>query len=269
MTCAATGFTGKERDQETGLDYFGARYYSGAQGRFTTPDPLMASGKASNPQTWNRYAYTLNNPLRFVDPDGLEVPDECVKDQNCAIKLKVNVIYDKDMNKQTGPNPAQVAKAKKMQEEANQVLAKANVRVETDVTPGEYTGGAPDINLTGLKSDDLNVVFSSTTPFGHSGESNLYQGKIPTTIININDASTGRWIPGFWSPTLIHEYGEQFVHVGTPSGFFSNLGGDMRIDLMLNGVRKGDASAVQDLRQQLGNKRYAVPLTPEANKPRQ
>ncbi|MEO8660108.1 MAG: RHS repeat-associated core domain-containing protein, partial [Bryobacteraceae bacterium] len=33
-------FTGKERDAETGLDYFGARYFSGAQGRFTTPDPI-------------------------------------------------------------------------------------------------------------------------------------------------------------------------------------------------------------------------------------
>jgi RHS repeat-associated protein len=38
-------FTGKERDGETGLDYFGARYFSGAQGRFTTPDPLMASAR--------------------------------------------------------------------------------------------------------------------------------------------------------------------------------------------------------------------------------
>jgi RHS repeat-associated protein len=64
-------FTGKERDSETGLDYFGARYFSGAQGRFTTADPLMASARASNPQTWNRYSYALNNPLRYVDPDGL------------------------------------------------------------------------------------------------------------------------------------------------------------------------------------------------------
>ena len=48
-------FTGKERDAETGLDYFGARYFSGAQGRFTTPDPLMASANVGDPQSWNRY----------------------------------------------------------------------------------------------------------------------------------------------------------------------------------------------------------------------
>ena len=63
-------FTGKERDSETGLDYFGARYLSGAQGRFTSPDPAMSSAKLDDPQTWNRYAYVTNNPLRYIDSDG-------------------------------------------------------------------------------------------------------------------------------------------------------------------------------------------------------
>ncbi len=61
----------KERDAETGLDYFGARYYSGAQGRFTSPDPLLNSGRPWEPQSWNRYAFVLNNPLKFTDPTGL------------------------------------------------------------------------------------------------------------------------------------------------------------------------------------------------------
>jgi RHS repeat-associated protein len=82
-------FTGKERDGESGLDYFGARYFLGAQGRFTSPDPLSASRKASNPQTWNRYTYALKNPLKFVDPDGLEVPDSCVKDPTCTIVIRL------------------------------------------------------------------------------------------------------------------------------------------------------------------------------------
>jgi RHS repeat-associated protein len=65
MTVAETiHFTGKERDGETGLDYFGARYFSGAQGRFTSPDPLLNSGRPWEPQSWNRYTYALNNPLR-------------------------------------------------------------------------------------------------------------------------------------------------------------------------------------------------------------
>ena len=62
-------FTGKERDAETGLDYFGARYMSSAQGRFTSPD-LPANYLVSLPQSWNKYSYALNNPLAIVDPDG-------------------------------------------------------------------------------------------------------------------------------------------------------------------------------------------------------
>jgi RHS repeat-associated protein len=66
-------FTGKERDVETGLDYFGARYYRANLGRFTTVDPQLDAKKALfDPQRWNRYAYVSNNPLRYVDPDGRE-----------------------------------------------------------------------------------------------------------------------------------------------------------------------------------------------------
>lgn len=63
--------TSYERDIETGLDYAQARYYGSTQGRFTSPDPMLSSGKPSEPQSWNRYAYVLNNPLMFTDPSGL------------------------------------------------------------------------------------------------------------------------------------------------------------------------------------------------------
>jgi RHS repeat-associated protein len=63
-------FTSKERDPETGLDYFGFRQMSAAQGRFTSVDPSFESEILEYPQTWNRYAYVYNNPLRFRDPDG-------------------------------------------------------------------------------------------------------------------------------------------------------------------------------------------------------
>jgi RHS repeat-associated protein len=63
-------FTGKERDAETGLDYFGARYMSAAQGRFTSPDAPMLAQHPSEPQSWNLYTYTANNPLSRIDPDG-------------------------------------------------------------------------------------------------------------------------------------------------------------------------------------------------------
>lgn len=68
-------FTGQEHDRESGLDYFDARYYSSTQGRFTSIDPLAASGRPGNPQTWNRYAYVLNNPMKFIDPTGMSSED--------------------------------------------------------------------------------------------------------------------------------------------------------------------------------------------------
>ncbi|OGF06267.1 MAG: hypothetical protein A2502_09665 [Candidatus Edwardsbacteria bacterium RifOxyC12_full_54_24] len=66
-------FTSKERDW-SGLDYFGARYYDCRIGRFLVPDPDLfgapKEGSLSNPQRLNRYSYCLNNPYRFIDPNG-------------------------------------------------------------------------------------------------------------------------------------------------------------------------------------------------------
>ncbi len=62
-------FTGQERD-ETNLDYFQARYYGGALGRFTSPDPLNAGADLLNPQSWNAYSYVVNRPLTYIDPQG-------------------------------------------------------------------------------------------------------------------------------------------------------------------------------------------------------
>jgi RHS repeat-associated protein len=64
-------FTGKRRDAESQLDYFGARYYSGLFGRFINADPIIfEADRAFEPQKLNLYAYASANPLRFVDPSG-------------------------------------------------------------------------------------------------------------------------------------------------------------------------------------------------------
>lgn len=63
--------TSYQNARVTGLDYVGTRYFSGAQGRLTSPDPLSGTLlHVLNPQRWNMYAYAVNNPLVYTDPDG-------------------------------------------------------------------------------------------------------------------------------------------------------------------------------------------------------
>ncbi len=63
-------FTGYQKDSETSLDFAEARMYENRYGRFTAIDPLLASGKSANPQSFNRFTYCLGNPLAFVDKNG-------------------------------------------------------------------------------------------------------------------------------------------------------------------------------------------------------
>ena len=78
-------FTGKERDQESGLDYFHARYFSGPLGRFTSVDPDPGSMDITNPQSINRYAYVLGSPLSNVDPTGMDtITNPCAGNPNCV-----------------------------------------------------------------------------------------------------------------------------------------------------------------------------------------
>ena len=90
-------FTSKERDIETGLDSFLARYYSATQGRFTTADEFSGGpeqlfyfeqaasenptfyAELEEPQTLNKYHYAINNPLRYVDPDGHQAMADALK----------------------------------------------------------------------------------------------------------------------------------------------------------------------------------------------
>ena len=69
------GFTGKEEDKESGLHYFGARFYKALIGRFTQPDPVALYNPEKHlddPQQLNMYSYARNNPITFNDPTGLE-----------------------------------------------------------------------------------------------------------------------------------------------------------------------------------------------------
>lgn len=63
-------YTGQVLDDDTGLYYYNFRYYDPQLGRFIQPDNIIPD--LSNPQSWNRYTYCVNSPLRFTDPSGHE-----------------------------------------------------------------------------------------------------------------------------------------------------------------------------------------------------
>jgi RHS repeat-associated protein len=82
-------FTGQQRDAVplTNLDYFGARYYAGGQGRFISPDLPLIDQDPADPQSWNLYSYVRDNPLSYIDPTG----QDCVYTDDIDSKGTVSV----------------------------------------------------------------------------------------------------------------------------------------------------------------------------------
>ena len=82
------------RDATTGLDYARNRYYSNTLGRFLTPDPYQATSSGANspadPGSWNRYAYSLNDPVNFGDPSGLQ---DCYEGEGPCVEPWTPVNY--------------------------------------------------------------------------------------------------------------------------------------------------------------------------------
>ena len=213
---------------ETGLDYFGARYFSGAQGRFTTPDPLMASATVYDPQSWNRYTYGRNNPLRFIDPTGMmEISaDECAKDPQC-INVKVNVIYDRNANGGEGLTDKQKAKFQNsLLKQAKSEYGDSKIHLDVGYTAGAVKGG----KVQGVVRGSLNVIVSDgalTLAPGVTTESGGYA----LTGININRADSG---------TLAHEFSHLFA--GDTNGLMNSIA---RNDT--SGIIGFGANAVSDI----------------------
>ena len=77
------GFTGHRENRDIGLTYMNARYYVGEIGRFASADTLVPD--PTDPQSFNRYAYALNSPLKYMDPSGHGI---CDADGNCQLREK-------------------------------------------------------------------------------------------------------------------------------------------------------------------------------------
>jgi RHS repeat-associated protein len=225
-------FTGKERDSETGMDFFLARYYSSVQGRFTSVDPLMASASVNEPQSWNRYAYVKNNPCKFIDPTGMKEisAEDCKKDSRC-VSINVNIIYDANANKGKGLTDKQKAQFEKEQlQKLKDEYGEALVHFDVNYTQGEYNKSKGGI--TGVKDDAINVLVTTQNLGGSEAVSEIRNG-IAATGINILKAGEG---------VLGHEVGHHLLghtrssvgramseYGGLVGNIFANLYGEAEV----------------------------------------
>jgi RHS repeat-associated protein len=159
-------FTAKERDSESGLDNFGARYDSSSMGRFMTADPGNIGVNRLNPQSWNAYSYSLNNPLSLTDPTGLYVCEDSEKCDSANDQAFAKSLADAQnaANKLTGDDQAAAQRAIDAYG-AQGVDNGVNVRFDSNVTDGvtEVSGianGENDKENDNPNKQNINVTFN-------------------------------------------------------------------------------------------------------------
>jgi RHS repeat-associated protein len=158
-------FTGKERDSESGLDYFGVRYLNSNLGRFMTPDwagkpTAVPYAKYGNPQSLNLYAYVGNNPNTGIDADGHE--DDCSKITVTVEKTKEpEVTSSRDGRTSTATVEGEVQYTIK-----NDGKPVAETQIHEDVSNKNTRDGRPDQSTTipnDEKTNDQGVIKDQST----------------------------------------------------------------------------------------------------------
>ena len=194
-------FTGKERDSESGLDDFGARYFGSSLGRFMSPDST-AYVKPINPQSWNLYAYARNNPLLYVDPTGNTVSLANCQDKNKCVQVltnaaqlpkgvtaevdkKGNLVLKGDLSKIKGGNAARLLQLVQSDKTANFWIG--------DRAP-KLGGGTQSVGggTSGLTSQGFNQNFSVV----QADPSKVDSGDLRGVFLNPDGSATPGDIPG-------------------------------------------------------------------------
>jgi RHS repeat-associated protein len=171
-------FTGKERDSESGLDNFGARYNASSMGRFMSPDPSNVSVDFWMPQTWNRYSYALNNPLKIVDRNGLwptDIHNEIINQafpglsQGDRTEL-IEASYDTDYNNRVGghdPQDPEVSYVHGMSDGVhNQDPAQAQQEGDAFIAENEHD--AQQIQAEWVAEGNTGIAPAALTAFGNA-----------------------------------------------------------------------------------------------------
>ena len=232
----SSSFTGKERDTESGLDYFGARYYASSMGRWMSPDwsakeDPVPYAKLDNPESLNLYAYVLNNPLSLRDEDGHEdTPEQ--KAQKNVDNAKTSAGTDRYDVKNTVTSNGQVFKSGS--DKCNLYISETVKNSTGEHTTVDGTGNIPTaaqfadphVKIAGLSAPEPmanakpgDVIAQDHGP-GKTGNEEGHAGIIvslphdgqPGQTASANDHVGGRvtindW--GFRSPTAANNNGER------------------------------------------------------------
>jgi RHS repeat-associated protein len=163
-------FTGKERDTESGLDYFGARYYASSMGRWMSPDwsakaEPVPYAKLENPQSLNLYAYVGNNPLSRRDADGhADVAAMCKGQATCKATVTdtVNIVH---YDKKTGNSV--VDSTLKVTTNFNVTTdSKGNMRASASSTVSNVSGHAYSDGQLATMGKDIGAVQGAAVTMG-------------------------------------------------------------------------------------------------------
>lgn len=214
-------YTSYQRDEETLLDFAEARMYENRHARFTAVDPLLASGKSANPQTFNRYVYVLNCPLVFVDPTGLQIGSK--RDATTPSKriIDVFIAFSKAERTEAGTIPPSW---KRLQQEAQRKNIELNVfyskqstnkailnSLEKNGRSTIFVGHSQEVNYgedlergNGIRTQNGYIGNYGAVEFGPGeGGSIVVTKTTPITQINATTVTTFSCYPGIaFAPSL-------------------------------------------------------------------
>lgn len=207
-TATTHKFTGKERDAETGLDNFGARYNSSTLGRFVSPDEASFSSPL-NPQTWNLYAYVNNNPLSLTDPTGhapLRNPTYPQCEGACPYQHGSDLDpFDALLNARDGSDMPQVSEfdsdtAQRLADEQTRTTDTSNEVQQAAETASDPLGGPntdPAQNTVPVSRETYKTADEAATAAldGINKESNVEESEYGGRIVKMGDGKYKYTLP--------------------------------------------------------------------------
>jgi RHS repeat-associated protein len=206
-------FTGKERDSESGLDNFGARYNSSNMGHFMSPDAFYKDSHVGDPQSWNEYAYARNNPLRYVDPNGetATVSSNCTTDQQNHTTCNVNISASITVYATSGSNLTQ----DQLNAAASQIQSSIQNAWSGSFTQDGVTYNVStqiSVSVAGSESDAMksgaqNVIGLSNGPADPANNANSYVNpRLLSPIAGLTGKDTGVWNINTVGEDSAHEF---------------------------------------------------------------